>query len=199
MFSNANQFQQTIMAFTRNLCQVNDKILNGMPNHDTKTALTETMTKNSPIAAIEFHSTEKSSTLSAVFNSDVTMDDGPAHEQQSGPWVSELADNSSDDASSESKSIECLGTHEGSRKRNFIDASITRRSTDNKKATRDRLVSTDKAVNMVMTSIEKVLLYVSRHQGKRRETYPAPNEGNISCQCSFIIRMYSRTKSRILI
>jgi hypothetical protein len=167
-FSDANQLQQAIQAFTYNLCRVNDSIVNLLSSSDDKkNAFTGSTINNSPVQAIEFDSGEKSSKRNAAYNSDVTMDNGSAHEQRSRPWVSELADESSDDGYPGLKAVECTVNSECNKKRSFIDTSSARRSTDGIKLTRPKFNPND-VFDLPMTCIEQVQGYLSRsndHQG----------------------------------
>lgn len=120
----------------------------------------------SPVQAIEFDSSGKTSSLpSAVYNSDVTIDNGPACEQRSSRWVSELAEESSADGLPDESSFKRIVTHDCTRKRSSFDASISKSSMDGHKWSRQRLFSErEDTGNMAITSIDQIMQYISRSQ-----------------------------------
>jgi hypothetical protein len=150
---------QVINAFAQNLCLVNQAIIKLSPNTINSQCFTkESAFPNHPVQAIEFDSTSKSSPHDSVHNSDVTMDNGLAHEQRSRPWVSEFADEGCEDGDVKSKSMEYSGNIHTSKKRCYVD-SIGDQS--NKTRRRPEEYNNNYVFSGYYTSIKEVEDYIS--------------------------------------
>jgi hypothetical protein len=121
-FSDVNQ-AQIIQTFARNICLVNQSIVNLIPKHVKENDVNDkSAPRISPVQTIEFDTGSKSSFIdNTVHNSDVTMDNGIAQEQQTSPWVSEFADEGNDDGYSGLNEPESLNNADKNKKRSFID------------------------------------------------------------------------------